>query len=46
MNICSPEEKEDCMVEEGWLSVQMHLNIAPTYSIFVEPELVGHDEDR
>ena len=40
MKICSPEEKEDCMVEEGRLSIKMHLNIAAAGSIFMEPELV------
>jgi len=40
MKICSPEEKEDCMIEHGRLSVKVHLNIAAAGSIFVEPELV------
>jgi len=46
MKICSSEEKEDCMVGEGRLWFQMHLNIAAAGSIFVEPELICHDKDR
>jgi len=46
MEICSPEDKKDCMVGEGRLCFQMHLNIAAAGFIFVEPELVRHDEDR
>jgi len=46
MKICCPEEKEDCMIQHGRLSVKVHLNIATAGSTFVEPELVRHDEDR
>ena len=46
IKICSPEEKEDYMIQHGRLSVKVHLNIAATGSIFVEPELICHDEDR
>ena len=40
IKICSPEEKEDYMIQHGRLSVKVHLNIAAASSIFVEPELV------
>ena len=46
MKICSSEEKEDCMIQYGRLSVKVHLNIAAAGSVFVEPELICHDEDR